>query len=70
MLAQGRYKSLTALTPLTFIDYSTNIKILDEFDFDRITKSGKMFCRKVITGESDLLMTLIDDARKEPGTKE
>ena len=29
-----------------------------------------MFCRKVITGESDLLMTLIDDARKEPGTKE
>ena len=48
MLAQGRYKSLTALTPLTFIDYSTNIKILDEFDFDRITKSGKMFCRKVV----------------------
>ena len=67
MLAQGRYKSLTALTPLTFIDYSTNIKILDEFDFDRITKSGKMFCRKVVTGESDLLMTLIDDARKETG---
>ena len=69
MLAQGRYKSLTALTPLTFIDYSTNIKILDEFDFDRITKSGKMFCRKVVTGESDLLMTLIDDARKETGTE-
>ncbi len=53
------------LTPLTYIDYKENIKILTEEDFDDIINSKKMFCRKVTTGESDYLMELIDKERNE-----
>lgn len=59
---------LEDLTPLTFIDYSHEIKILDEGDFNRLVASGKMFCRKIVSGKSDRLVRLIDEVRaKEDG---
>lgn len=64
MLSKGAYMSLAALTPLTYINYDPVIKILDETDYDKIIGSGKMFCRKVITGDSERLMKLIDQERE------
>lgn len=58
-----KYSSLTDVTPLTFIDYTDDIKILDEKDLPRLLASGKMFCRKTITGQSDKLMDMIDELR-------
>jgi hypothetical protein len=51
-------------TPLTYIEYGEEIKILTEADYDAILKSGKMFCRKTITGRSDKLMDMIDEHRR------
>lgn len=62
---EGGFQSLTALTPLTFIDYNPLIKELDETDFPRLKASGKMFCRKVVSGKSDQLVALIDQERGE-----
>lgn len=56
ILVEGRYTTLADLTPMTFIDYNPNIKLLDQTDYDRIVASGKMFCRKVVTGVSDELV--------------
>ena len=56
---------LEDVTPLTFIDYTNGIKILDESDLSRLLASGKMFCRKAITGQSDKLMDLIDSYREK-----
>lgn len=60
MLTKGKYKDLASLTPLTYINYNPVIKILTEEDFDTIIKSGKMFCRKVISEKSDRLIEMID----------
>lgn len=57
------FTKLEDVTPLTFIDYTHGIKILDESDLSRLKASGKMFCRKTITGPSDHLMDLIDKMR-------
>lgn len=65
ILTEGQFTTLQALTPLTFIDYSNGVLILNANDYDRIVASGKMFCRKTITGESDALMDMIDKKRKE-----
>lgn len=65
MLATGKYQSLASLTPLTYIDYNPTIKILTEDDFGTLQASGKMFCRKVVSGQSDKLMDMIDEARKD-----
>ena len=62
----GELETFTCLedvTPLTFIDYTHGIKILDESDLPRLLSSGKMFCRKTITGQSDKLMDKIDEIR-------
>ena len=56
ILSEGPYQSLAALTPLHFIEYDPVIKILDESDLDRLLASGKMFCRKVVSGRSDNLV--------------
>lgn len=64
---EGEYRGLYALTPLTFIDYSNGIQVLDECDFDRIMQSGKMFCRKVATGKIDRLVQLLDEHREKEG---
>jgi len=62
ILREGR-TSLSDATLLTFIDYGKQIKILDESDYDRIIKSDKIFCRKVVTGASDILKKKIDARR-------
>lgn len=64
MLTEGEYPGLAALTPLHFIDYHPVIKVMDETDYDRLMQSGKMFCRKVVSGKSDKLVELILEQRK------
>ena len=64
MLTKGPVKKLEQLTPLTYIEYGQKIKILTETDYDSIMASGKMLCRKTVTGESDRLMDMIDKQRQ------
>jgi|GEM_PF-433693 len=63
-LATGDYTTLADLTPNTFIDYATTIKVMDEGDVDRVLRSGKMFARKVVTGKSDAFVSAIDAVRE------
>lgn len=56
MKITGAYPGLYALTPLTYIDYNPVIKILTEDDYPTLLASGKLFCRKVISGKSDKLV--------------
>ena len=64
LLQEGRYTSLAALTPLTYIDYDPVIKVLTEEDWPVLQQSGKMFCRKTMTGTSDALLDRIDRERQ------
>lgn len=64
MLAEGKYQSLAALTPLTYINYDPVVKILTEDDYDILQASGKMFCRKIVSGKSDKLIERIDKNRQ------
>ena len=59
MLYEGEYPGLTHLTPLHYINYGKCIKILTEEDFPILQKSGKMFCRKIVSGISDKLVDRI-----------
>lgn len=59
----GPYTRLVDLTPLTYIDYRPLVHILDESYMDTLLSSGKMLCRKVISGKSDLLMEQLDAHR-------
>lgn len=59
ILTQGAYPGLAALTPLHFIDYNPIIKIMDENDLPRLRESGKMFCRKVVSGKSNKLVEML-----------
>lgn len=61
ILTEGEYPGLAALTPLHFIDYNPVIKVMDETDYPRLTESGKMFCRKVVSGKSDELVRLLEN---------
>lgn len=65
ILSEGAFTRLEDYTPLTYIEYGEEIKILTEADYDAILKSGKMFCRKTITGRSDKLMDMIDEQRHD-----
>jgi hypothetical protein len=56
MKVTGAYPGLYALTPLTYIDYNPIIKILTEDDYPALLESGKLFCRKVVSGKSDKLV--------------
>lgn len=60
----SKYPGLHTLTPLHFIDYTKQIKILDTSDYQRLKESGRMFCRKVISGKSDELVSIIDNPLK------
>lgn len=60
ILTYGAYPGLDALTPLHFIDYNPVIKVMDESDFVRLQDSGKMFCRKVVSGRSDSLVVQLE----------
>ncbi len=64
LLTQGKYTTLAALTPLHFIDYNPVIKVLDAEDFPRLIQSGKMFCRKVVSGRSDELVRMIQEKHR------
>jgi len=61
--------SFNDITLLTFVDYGKQIKILDESDYDRIIKSDKIFCRKVVTGDSDKLKGMIDTYRTKKSNR-
>lgn len=63
ILTKGPVDGLELLTPLTYIDYGEEIKVFTEADFDTLMGSGKLFCRKVVTGKSDRLMNMIDEYR-------
>ena len=65
MLRKGEYPGLVALTPLHFIIYSGAIRIMQDFDYSMLIDSGKMFVRKLQSGRSDSLITLLDQHRKE-----
>ncbi len=63
LLQEGAYTTLADLTPLHYIHYHPVIKVLTEEDWDMLRQSGKMFCRKTVTGRSDRLLELIDRQR-------
>lgn len=63
ILTEGKYPGLEALTPLHFIDYRGAIHVLTAEDYTRLRESGKMFCRKVVTGKSDSLVEMLDRDR-------
>ena len=61
LIHSGRdYPGLSVLTPLHYIDYRGSVRILDESYADVLRKSGRMFCRKVVTGQSDRLVELFE----------
>lgn len=63
LLTEGFYTCLQDLTPLTYIDYSPVVKILTEEDYDKVIRSDKMFCRKVVSGTSDRFVLMINGNR-------
>lgn len=65
ILSEGAFTRMEDYTPLTYIEYGNSIKVLTEADYDRIVASGKMFCRKTVSGQSDRLMDLIDQQRQD-----
>ena len=60
MLYEGEYPGLAQLTPLHYINYGECIKILTKEDFPILQKSGKIFCRKIVSGISDELIKAIE----------
>lgn len=56
-------RGLVNLTPLHYIEYHNSIKVFEEEDFEKLSSSGKMFARKLVTGKSDALMNKIDEKR-------
>lgn len=64
MLDNEKY-SLPMHTTLTYVTWvNEEIKTLDEADYDRIIQSGKMFCRKIVSGKSDNLVEMIKKGLK------
>ena len=62
---EGGYTGLSALTPLHYIIYGKSIKVLTLEDWSALQQSGKMFCRKVVSGASDSLVKTIETERKQ-----
>lgn len=60
MLYEGAYKGLSALTPLHYLVYGKAIKTMTQEDWPVLQQSGKMFCRKVVSGASDELVESIN----------
>lgn len=61
----GEYIGLYALTPLHHIVYGKSIKTMTLADWPELKQSGKMFCRKAVSGTSDALVELIETERKQ-----
>lgn len=55
-----RYEGLISLSPITYFKYSDAIKLLDEGDYEDIINSGRLFARKIVTGKSDRLISLLE----------
>lgn len=55
-----KYEGLISLSPVSFFKYTDSIKILDEEDYEDIIQSGRLFARKIITGKSDKLISLLE----------
>ena len=70
ILTEGKYPGLELLTPLHFIDYSGFIHVMTEEDHSRLRESGKMFCRKVVTGKSDRIVDMLDKDRAAEAGRE
>lgn len=64
LCAQGDYTTLADLTPLHHIYYHPVIKVFTLDDLPDILSSGRMFCRKTMTGVSDGLMDRLDALRR------
>lgn len=64
MLYQGSFPGVVRLTPLHYLFYQTDVKHLTLDDWQVLCESNKMFCRKVVSGESDALANEIDASRK------
>ncbi len=64
LLTTTPYTSLADLTPLHYIYYHPVIKILTAEDWTTLRRSGKMFCRKTVSGTSDTLLDRIDRERE------
>lgn len=60
---EGVYPGLSGLTPLHYIEYGKSIRILTLADAEILRQSGKMFCRKTVSGMSDELVAAIDTQR-------
>lgn len=54
------YEGLFTLTPLHYIMYGKEIKTMTLEDLPALRQSGKMFCRKVVSGASDSLTASIN----------
>lgn len=65
LLLEGEYPGLTRLTPLHYIDYGASIRVMTLEDLPVLRQSGKMFCRKIVSGTSDRLMEAIEQTRRE-----
>lgn len=59
ILSEGEYPGLAALTPLHYIYYEPVIRVLDKTDYEALRQSGRMFCRKVVSGRSDELVAML-----------
>ena len=51
---------LINLSPVTYFKYGNAIKVLDEGDYEDIINSGRLFARKIVTGKSDRLISLLE----------
>jgi len=51
--------NLINLSPITYFKYGNAIKILDEGDYKDIVTSGRLFARKIVTGKSDHLISML-----------
>jgi hypothetical protein len=58
------HRELANLSPLEYFYYVGKVKVLNDGDYEAIVKSNKMFCRKVIAGQSDLLIELLNAKRE------
>lgn len=67
LLLEGEYPGLTRLTPLHLTRLRlASIRVMTLEDLPVLQQSGKMFCRKVVSGESDTLIEkLKSDFAKE-----
>lgn len=65
LVPKEKYQKLIGVAPLHYFVYEGAIKILTEEDYEKIKDSGKMFIRKVKTGSSERLISLLDKDRGE-----